>query len=184
VGSPFATIITQIVNSKLGSLDTVLSALEEQRVIRQLAEPNLIAMSGETADFLAGGEYPVPVVSPGNGGLATVTIIYMEFGVKLSFTPTVLARGVISLKLVPEVSALDPANAVMISGTVIPALTTRRARTTVELRDGQSFAIAGLRRPIRPVSRTSFPGWGRFPSSARCSGARNIRQTRPSLSSS
>jgi len=99
-------------------LDVVLSALEDQRVIRQLAEPNLIAMSGETADFLAGGEYPVPVVSAASAGtLSTVTIIYKEFGVKLSFTPTVLARGVISLKLVPEVSQLDFANAVTIAGT-------------------------------------------------------------------
>src|ERR1700730_6781553 len=145
VGSPFATVITQIVNSKFGSLDAVLSALEEQRVLRNLAEPNLIAMSGETADFLAGGEYPVPVVSAASAGtLPTVTIVYKEFGVKLSFTPTVLSRGVVSLKLMPEVSSLDFANAVSISGTVIPSLTTRRARTTVELRDGQSFAIAGL----------------------------------------
>jgi pilus assembly protein CpaC len=143
--SPFATILTQIVNSQAGKLDVVLSALEEQRVLRKLAEPNLVAMSGETADFLAGGEYPVPVVSGAAAGqLPTVTIVYKEFGVKLSFTPTVLARGVISLKLMPEVSQLDFANAVTVSGSVIPALTTRRARTTVELRDGQSFAIAGL----------------------------------------
>jgi pilus assembly protein CpaC len=144
-GSPFATIITQIVNSKFGSLDAVLSALEAQNVIRDLAEPNLIAMSGETADFLAGGEYPVPVVSAASAGtLPTVTIEYKKFGVQLSFTPTVLARGVISLKLMPEVSALDYAHAVTIAGTTVPALTSRRARTTVELRDGQTFAIAGL----------------------------------------
>jgi pilus assembly protein CpaC len=163
VGSPFATIITQIVNSKFGSLDAVLSALEEQNVIRKLAEPDLVAMSGETADFLAGGEYPVPVVSPGNGGLSTVTIVYKEFGVKLSFAPTVLARGVISLKLVPEVSELDFANAVTISGTVIPALTTRRARTTVELRDGQSFAIAGLLQADSTRLQDQLPWLGSVP---------------------
>jgi pilus assembly protein CpaC len=162
-GSPFATIITQIVNSKFGSLDAVLSALEEQNVIRKLAEPDLVAMSGETADFLAGGEYPVPVVSPGNGGLSTVTIVYKEFGVKLSFAPTVLARGVISLKLVPEVSELDFANAVTISGTVIPALTTRRARTTVELRDGQSFAIAGLLQADSTRLQDQLPWLGSVP---------------------
>jgi hypothetical protein len=141
----------------------VLSALEEQNVIRKLAEPNLIAMSGETADFLAGGEFPVPVVSPGNGGLSTVTITYKEFGVKLSFTPTVLARGVISLKLVPEVSELDFADAVTISGFSIPALTTRRARTTVELRDGQSFAIAGLLQADSTHHQDQLPWLGSVP---------------------
>ncbi len=163
VGSPFATIITQIVNNSSAKLDVVLSALEEQNVIRKLAEPNLIAMSGETADFLAGGEYPVPVVSPGNGGLSTVTIAYKEFGVKLSFAPTVLARGVISLKLTPEVSELDFAHAVAISGTVIPALTTRRARTTVELRDGQSFAIAGLLQDDATRLQDQLPWLGSVP---------------------
>jgi pilus assembly protein CpaC len=162
--SPFATILTQIINTSAGKLDVVLSALEEQRVIRQLAEPNLIAMSGETADFLAGGEYPVPVVSAAAAGtLPTVTIIYKEFGVKLSFTPTVLSRGVISLKLVPEVSALDFANAVSISGTTIPALTTRRARTTVELRDGQSFAIAGLLQADASRAQDQLPWLGSVP---------------------
>ncbi|MDQ6868002.1 MAG: type II and III secretion system protein family protein [Pseudomonadota bacterium] len=163
VGSPFATIITQIVNNSSAKLDVVLSALEEQNVIRKLAEPNLIAMSGETADFLAGGEFPVPIVSPGNGGLSTVTITYKEFGVKLSFTPTVLARGVISLKLVPEVSELDFANAVTISGSVIPSLTTRRARTTVELRDGQSFAIAGLLQADSARNQDQLPWLGSVP---------------------
>jgi pilus assembly protein CpaC len=162
--SPFATILTQIVNSSSGKLDVILSALEEQRVIRQLAEPNLIAMSGETADFLAGGEYPVPVVSAAAAGtLPTVTIVYKEFGVKLSFTPTVLSRGVISLKLMPEVSALDFTNAVAISGTVVPALTTRRARTTVELRDGQSFAIAGLLQDISTRLQDQVPWLGSVP---------------------
>jgi pilus assembly protein CpaC len=163
VGSPFATIITQILNNSSAKLDVVLSALEEQNVIRKLAEPNLIAMSGETADFLAGGEFPVPIVSPGNGGLSTVTITYKEFGVKLSFTPTVLARGVISLKLVPEVSELDFANAVTISGSVIPSLTTRRARTTVELRDGQSFAIAGLLQADSTRNQDQLPWLGSVP---------------------
>src|SRR3984893_9058658 len=164
VGSPFAPVITQIVNSKFGSLDAVLSALEEQRVLRNLAEPNLIAMSGETADFLAGGEYPVPVVSAASAGtLPTVTIVYKEFGVKLSFTPTVLSRGVVSLKLMPEVSQLDFANAVQISGYFIPSLTTRRARTTVELRDGQSFAIAGLLQDDATRGQDQVPWLGVVP---------------------
>src|SRR3984893_12298284 len=158
-------------------LDVVLSALEDQRVIRQLAEPNLLAMSGETADFLAGGEYPVPVVSAASGGtLPTVTISYKEFGVKLSFTPTVLGRGVISLKLVPEVSQLDFANAVTIAGTTIPSLTTRRARTTVELRDGQSFAIAGQLQADSARAQDQLLWLGSVPVlGALFSGARPIR---------
>ncbi|MGH6843138.1 MAG: type II and III secretion system protein family protein, partial [Methylocella sp.] len=163
-GSPFATIITQIVNSTFGSLDAVLSALEEQRVIRDLAEPNLVAMSGETASFLAGGEYPIPVVSPGGAGaVPTVTIVYKEFGVKLDFTPTVLSHGVISLKLRPEVSAIDPTIAVVISGFSVPGLTTRRAQTTVELRDGQTFAIAGMLQATSSRVLDQLPWLGTVP---------------------
>jgi pilus assembly protein CpaC len=163
VGSPFATIITQIVNSKFGSLDAVLSALEEQQVIRQLAEPDLIALSGETASFLAGGEYPIPVVSSGAGALPTVTIEYKEFGIKLNFTPTVLSRGVISLKLAPEVSSIDEALAVTIGGVSVPGLLVRRAQTTVELRDGQSFAIAGLLQANSTRTLDQLPWLGTIP---------------------
>jgi pilus assembly protein CpaC len=163
VGSPFATIITQIVNSKFGSLDAVLSALEEQQIIRQLAEPDLIALSGETASFLAGGEYPIPVVSSGAGALPTVTIEYKEFGIKLNFTPTVLSRGVISLKLAPEVSSIDEALAVTIGGVSVPGLLVRRAQTTVELRDGQSFAIAGLLQANSTRTLDQLPWLGTIP---------------------
>jgi pilus assembly protein CpaC len=162
--SPFATIITEIINSSAGKLDVVLSALEEQRVIRKLAEPNLIAMSGETAEFLAGGEYPIPVVSSSSvGQLPTVTVQYKEYGVKLNFAPTVLSRGVISLKLLPEVSELDLTNAVNVSGFFIPGLTTRRARTTIELRDGQSFAIAGLLQSASTRNQDQVPWLGSVP---------------------
>ena len=113
--------------------------------MRRLAEPNLIALSGDAARFLAGGEFPVPVASLGcRGALPTVTIEFKKFGVELAFVPTVLSRGVINLRVEPSVSELDFTNAVTIAGTTIPALTRRDARTTVELRDGQSFAIAGL----------------------------------------
>ncbi|MGH6813432.1 MAG: type II and III secretion system protein family protein, partial [Methylocella sp.] len=165
VGSPFATIITQIVNSKFGSLDAVLSALEEQKVIRDLAEPNLVALSGETASFLAGGSYPIPVVSSsGAGGVPTITIQYQDFGVKLNFTPTVLARGVISLKLNPEVSQIDPAIGVTLpGGGFVPGLDVRRAQTTVELRDGQSFAIAGLLQATSSRTLDQLPWLGTVP---------------------
>jgi pilus assembly protein CpaC len=118
--------------------------MEEQGLVRRLAEPNLIAMSGETADFLAGGEFPVPVSSTTTGGFPTVTIQYKEFGVSLAFTPTVLAGGVINLRVRPEVSDLDYNLTVQTAGVTVPGIVKRRANTTLELRDGQSFAIAGL----------------------------------------
>jgi pilus assembly protein CpaC len=120
----------------------VLRALEQKGGFQSLAEPNLIAYNGQEASFLAGGEIPVPVVQAGSGSNA-VTIIFKEFGIRLNFTPTI-AGDVIRLKVKPEVSSLDFANGITLEGFRIPALTTRRAETDVELRDGQSFAIAGL----------------------------------------
>lgn len=122
------------------SIDGFLNALEQKGVVRTLAQPNLIALSGDTASFLAGGEFPFPVANRNDN----ITIEFRQFGIGLAFTPTVLAGGVINLKVVPEVSQLDQRNAVRIKGVEIPSLTVRRANTTVELRDGQSFAIAGL----------------------------------------
>jgi pilus assembly protein CpaC len=118
----------------------VLRALEQSGGFQSLAEPNLIAYNGQEASFLAGGEFPVPVVSGGSG---TVSVSFKEFGIRLTFTPTI-AGDVIRLKVAPEVSSLDFANGVTLEGFRIPGLTTRRAQTVVELRDGQSFAIAGL----------------------------------------
>nr|MBA2302710.1 type II and III secretion system protein family protein [Acidobacteriota bacterium] len=118
----------------------VLRALQQSGGFHSLAEPNLIAYNGQEASFLAGGEFPVPVVS---GAAGTVSVLFKEFGIKLTFTPTI-AGDVIRLKVAPEVSSLDFANGITLEGFRIPALTTRRAQTVVELRDGQSFAIAGL----------------------------------------
>lgn len=145
-GNPTATIITQLVNTSKMGLDMVLSALEENGVLRTLAEPNLVALSGETAEFLAGGEFPVPVVQGAGGGslFAPITVQWKEYGVRLNFTPTVLSDHVISLRLAPSVSDLDYANGTTISGTRVPGIIKRQANTTVELRDGQTFAIAGL----------------------------------------
>ncbi len=108
---------------------------------RRLAEPNLITLSGDTASFLAGGEFPFPSSVSNNG---QVSVEFKKFGVGLAFTPTVLANGQINLKIDPEVSELDPNNSVTMYGTTIPGLNIRRATTTVELRDGQTFMIAGL----------------------------------------
>ncbi|PJG46973.1 pilus assembly protein CpaC [Sphingobium sp. LB126] len=140
---------------KLGSLNlfSALDALERKGLVKTLAEPTLVALSGETASFLAGGEFPIPVLQ-GNGGSGTgsggggngITIEFKPFGVSLGFTPTVLSDGIISLSVEPEVSSIDPSASVTVNGLVIPGLLTRRAKTVVELRDGQSFAIAGLLR--------------------------------------
>jgi pilus assembly protein CpaC len=117
------------------------SALERQGLIRTLAQPNIIALSGETANFLAGGEFPVPVGVAINGQIA---IEFKQFGVGLAFTPTLLEDGLINLLVAPEVSSLDPAAGIDINGLRIPGLKVRRAKTTLELRDGQTFALAGL----------------------------------------
>jgi pilus assembly protein CpaC len=123
-----------------------IQALEDNNVLQILAEPNLMTESGKQASFLAGGQFPYPVVQStgGTGGFAGITIQFKEFGVRLDFTPTLTPDGLIHLKVRPEVSALDFSNALTISGFLIPALTTDRAESEMVLRDGQSFAIAGL----------------------------------------
>lgn len=125
-------------------LGGVIKALQSKNLLQILAEPNLVAVNGKEASFLAGGEFPFPVVQPGAGGISTVTIQFREFGVRLKFTPVIQPNGSIHLHVIPEVSTLDFANAVTVSGTTIPAISTRKADTEFELQDGQSFVIAGL----------------------------------------
>ncbi len=128
-----------------GNTMGMIRAMQSQGALRLLAEPNLIAMDGQQASFLAGGEFPVPVVQDGGGGnRSSITVMFKEYGVRLNFKPTVLDEDHIRLELEPEVSTIDFANGVKVSGFVIPALSTRRAKTGLELRDGQSFALAGL----------------------------------------
>ncbi|MFI5332190.1 MAG: type II and III secretion system protein family protein, partial [Desulfobaccales bacterium] len=118
--------------------------LKQNNLGRVLAEPNLVTTSGTEATFLAGGEYPIPVPQSGVGGGTTITIDYKKFGVMLAFTPTVLDEGKIAMKVSPEVSELDFANAITTNGFVVPALSTRRMSTNLEVKDGQTFAMAGL----------------------------------------
>ena len=125
-------------------LGAVIEALKSQNLLQILAEPNLIAVNGKEASFLAGGEFPFPVAQQNASGIATVTIQFREFGVRLKFTPLIEPNGNIHLHVAPEVSTLDLADGVSIGGTVIPALSTRKAETEFELQDGQSFVIAGL----------------------------------------
>jgi pilus assembly protein CpaC len=128
-------------------------------VARSLAEPNLVALSGDTASFLAGGEYPVPVP----GTLGQVTIDYKRYGVGLAFTPTVLGGGLINLRIEPEVSQLDFSHLVTVAGISVPPLIVRRASTTVELRDGQSFVIGGLLQSVGQNAISQLPWLGDVP---------------------
>ena len=128
------------------TIDAVLNAMETRGLAKTLAQPTLIALSGEKASFLAGGEFPVPVAqSNTNGnGAGAITVEFKPFGVSLAFTPTVLGDNTINMVVEPEVSAIDPSSSLSVGGITIPGLRTRRASTTLELRDGESFAIAGL----------------------------------------
>ncbi|HKR58780.1 MAG TPA: hypothetical protein VJS64_03530, partial [Pyrinomonadaceae bacterium] len=130
--------------------------------LRELAEPNLIAMDGQEASFLAGGEFPVPIVQ-GGSDKTTVSIIFKEYGVRLNFKPTIIDEDHIRLELEPEVSTIDFANGVKFDGFLIPALKTRRAKTGVELRDGQSFALAGLLDNSEIKSLSKVPVLGDIP---------------------
>jgi pilus assembly protein CpaC len=151
-----------VLNTRQG-LGGVIRALENKGLFQSLAEPNLIALNGKEASFLAGGEYPYPVVQPGAGSAASVSISFKEFGVRLHFTPTVLGGDLINLKVRPEVSSLDFSNAVTLSGFRVPALSTRRTETEVELQDGQTFAISGLMNNSVNTSMSKIPGIGDIP---------------------
>ncbi len=152
-----------VFNAKEG-LAGVVRALQNKGLFQSLAEPNLIASNGKEASFLAGGEFPYPVVQGGGGGgNQSVTIMFKEFGIRLNFTPTVIGNDLINLKVRPEVSALDFANAVVVSGFRVPALSTRRTETEVELQNGQTFAIAGLMNNTLNDSMSKIPGIGDIP---------------------
>ncbi len=144
------------------NIGAVIKALQQKNLLQILAEPNLIAVNGKEASFLAGGEFPFPIVQPGQGFTA-VTISFKEFGVELKFTPVIMPNGNIHLKVAPSVSALDFANALTISGFTVPALSTRKAETEFELQDGQSFVIAGLIDNRVTDLYNKIPGLGDIP---------------------
>ncbi|AOJ68930.1 MULTISPECIES: type II and III secretion system protein family protein [Burkholderia] len=152
------------------SIDGVLDALDQEGLITMLAEPNLTAISGQTASFLAGGEFPVPVAQDTTGA---ITIQFKPYGVSLDFTPTVLADNRISLKVRPEVSEIDPTNSVTTGSVKVPALTVRRVDTTVELSSGQSFAIGGLLQSKSSDVLAELPGLSRLPVLGKLFSSRN-----------
>ncbi|HDZ20469.1 hypothetical protein LCGC14_0162300 [marine sediment metagenome] len=146
------------------ALEVFIQALAENQYLRVLAEPTIIALSGEEASFLAGGEFPVPIVQGSSaGGGTSITVEYKEFGVRLRFLPTVLGDGRIRLHVAPEVSQTSSLNAVTIEGFEIPSLLTRRAETTLELNSGQTFAMAGLISRSENARSSRVPGLGDLP---------------------
>jgi pilus assembly protein CpaC len=158
-GLSFSDFLNLFIFNNKENIGAVIKALQAKGFLQSLAEPNLIAYNGQEASFLAGGEFPVPIVS---GITNTVSIMFKEFGIKLNFRPTV-AGDTIRLKVRPEVSTLDFANGITLEGFRIPALITRRAETDVELRDGQSFAIAGLLNNLSQDDTQAIPFLGSLP---------------------
>ena len=148
------------------NIEGFLNTLERKGLSKTLAEPTLVALSGQKASFLAGGEFPIPVAQAaggGGGGGQAITVEFKPFGVSLGFTPTVLGDKVINLVVEPEVSSIDPSASVTINGLTVPGLQTRRASTTVELRDGESFVLAGLLRSEHQTSVQQLPILGSIP---------------------
>jgi len=156
--APFGFFVSQLFGGK-NNLTASINALEQKGLARSLAEPNLVALSGDTASFLAGGQFYVPVP----GALGVVTFAPQTYGVGLSFTPTVLKDGLINLVIKPEVSEIDTSNTVTIAGTAVPALILRKASTTLELRDGQSFMLGGLLQNTSNTSQDQLPWLGDVP---------------------
>jgi pilus assembly protein CpaC len=169
----FGVLLANVVNTHGVSINLLLSALEQKGLVRSLAEPDLVALSGEKATFLAGGEIPIPVVQGTNATNTTlgigvnytpnISIEWKQYGVGLEFTPTVLNNGIINLQLNPSVTEVDTANSLNINGTTVPSLTERKAHTAVELRDGQSFAIAGLLQAQSSDTINQLPWVGNLP---------------------
>ncbi len=155
---PFGTMLARVLDGGT-NVDVMLRALEERSLARRLAEPNLVTTSGDTASFLAGGEFPFPVAADNN----KISIEFKKFGVALAFTPTVLAGGLINLKIAPEVSDIDDTITIELNNVRIPGLVVRRANTTVELKDGQSLAIAGLLQHTHQKSQRQLPWIGQVP---------------------
>ncbi|TGS89967.1 secretin, partial [Mesorhizobium sp. M2D.F.Ca.ET.178.01.1.1] len=141
------------------SIDIAIKALEERGLARRLAEPNLIARSGQTASFLAGGEFPIPV-SEENG---KIIVSYKKYGVSLDFTPTVLKDGLVSLDIAPEVSSIDASASYNIGEISVPGFIVRRAKTSIDLKNGQSFMIAGLLQSQNDITTSRLPGLGKLP---------------------
>jgi pilus assembly protein CpaC len=163
------------------NLAVFIEALRQENLLEILAEPNLLTESGKEASFLAGGQFPYPVPQGGAGGFTTITIQFKEFGVRLNFTPTLLPDGLIHLKVAPEVSSLDFTNALQLNGFLIPALSINRAESEMDLRDGQSFVIAGLLDNRVTKQFEKIPGIGDIPILGKLFQSENLSKTKNEL---
>src|ERR1039457_5859286 len=162
------------------NLAASIKALEGKNLLETLAEPNLLAINGKEASFVSGGEFPFPMIQPGLGG-NTVTISFREFGIRIHFLPRITPRGTIQLQVSPEVSSLDFGNAVIFSGTTIPAMSTRRIQTEVELDSGQSFVIAGLLDNGLTETISKIPGLARIRLPAKLFTSRGVKRNNTEL---
>jgi pilus assembly protein CpaC len=162
------------------NLAASIKALESKSLLETLAEPNLLAINGKEASFVSGGEFPFPMIQPGLGG-NTVTISFREFGIRIHFLPRITPRGTIQLQVSPEVSSLDYGNAVIFSGTTIPALSTRRIQTEVELDSGQSFVIAGLLDNRLTETINKIPGLANIPLLGKLFTSRGVKRNNTEL---
>ena len=163
------------------NLGTTISALEARNLLQVLAEPNVLAIDGHNASFLAGGEFPFPNLQGGGGGLGAVTIQFREFGVRINFTPSITPRGTIRLQVTPEVSSLDFANGLVFQGFNIPALSTRRVQTEIELEDGQSFVIGGLLDNRLTETLSKVPGLANIPLLGKLFQSRSVNRNNTEL---
>ena len=184
-GTAISTGGTSSPNITLGRKDINLaasiSALQAKNLLEILAEPNVLAINGKTASFVAGGEFPYPTLQGGGAGLGAVTIAFREFGIRLQFTPVVTPRGTIRLQVMPEVSSLDFAHGLTFQGFAIPALSTRRVQTEIELESGQSFAIAGLLDNEMTDTLSKIPGLANIPLLGKLFTAKNLSKQNTEL---
>ena len=183
--NPFTTTFNDLLNVFLFrrdlNLGAAIEALAQKQVVQILAEPNLLTVSGRPASFLAGGEFPYPTLQGGAAGVGQITIQFREFGIRIHFEPTVTPRGTIRLAVTPEVSSLDYANGLTVSGYTIPGLDTRRVQTEVELESGQSFVIAGLLDNRTTENLSKIPGLGNIPLLGKLFESRTIQKTNTEL---
>jgi pilus assembly protein CpaC len=163
------------------NLGATIKDLENKRLLQILAEPNVLAINGKQASFLAGGEFPYPTLQGGGGGLGAVTIMFREFGVRINFTPVITPRGTIRLQVTPEVSSLDFANGLVFQGFNIPALSTRRVKTEIELEDGQSFVIGGLLDNRLTETLSRIPGLASIPLLGKLFQSRSVSKNNTEL---
>jgi pilus assembly protein CpaC len=192
-GTAFAPVTSVSQNWSLSSLGNIfiwrpeqdffaiIQALQSKSLAQILAEPNLLTMDGKPASFLAGGEIPIPIVQSAAGGIGQVTIMWKEFGVRLNFVPTITPRKTIRLRVAPEVSSLDKANGINITGFSVPALAIRRMQTEIELEEGQTFAIGGLLDNRTTKTWEKIPGIGDIPIIGKLFQSRDITKTNEEL---